>query len=161
MLDPNTVSSPRIYAKELARQKALSITTPYPGWILTADTIVVLNKKILGKPTCMDDAYAHLNALQNTSHDVITAFCLYHQSNQDLFVQSASAKITFNPIPKAAILAYIHDKRPFDKAGAYGIQECPTSFIHSVKGCKYTVMGLPIYELRRTIKRIQPELLSL
>ena len=154
-------SSSKAFVRELSKQKALSINTPYSSWILAADTCVVFQNKLLGKPSSFDEACYFLDTLQGHPHMVITAFCLYHQQQERLIQHVRSSQVTFNSLTKAQIEHYVYSKKPLDKAGAYGIQECPSFFIKNYTGSKYTIIGLPIHTVLAAIKRIQADSHSL
>ncbi|MDC0036627.1 Maf family protein [bacterium] len=153
--------SSRAFVRELSKQKALSINTPYSSWILTADTCVVFQDRLLGKPSSLNEACHFLDTLQGHTHVVLTAFCLYHQQQQRLIQHVRSSQVTFNSLTRTQIEHYVYSKKPLDKAGAYGIQECPLFFIKKYTGSKYTIIGLPIYTVLAAIKRIQSDSHSL
>ncbi|MBI60370.1 septum formation protein Maf [bacterium] len=153
-------SSARSYVKELAKQKALSILNTSDDIVLTADTIVIFNNQCLGKPKNKAEASAYLSLLQGNTHSVISAFCLFYKHIKPI-VRSALCNVTFNPLNDTQIETYITTKNPYDKAGGYGIQDCPNSFINHYSGSIYTIMGLPIYQLNQTIKDSQQVLHSL
>ncbi len=154
-------SSSRSFVRELSKQKALSINTSYSSWILTADTCVFFQDRLLGKPSSLNEACHFLDTLQGHTHMVITAFCLYHQQQERLIQHVRSSQVTINTLTKPQIEHYVYSKKPLDKAGAYGIQECPSFFIKNYTGSKYTIIGLPIYTVLAAIKRIQADSHSL
>tara|TARA_B100000131_G_scaffold321489_1_gene372331 strand:+ start:2216 stop:2794 length:579 start_codon:yes stop_codon:yes gene_type:complete len=151
-LDPNDFLSPRNYVRFLAKSKAHSIKRSSYNLILSADTIVVFNNIIFNKPTNRDQAFSFLSQLQGSTHQVISAFCLYDRLHCRTTIRSALSNVTFNTLTDSQLYNYIDTYQPFDKAGAYGIQECPSYFIASYTGSIYTIMGLPIYLLNKTIK---------
>ena len=151
-LDLQSFKTPRHFVKEIAKQKALSVNNHHNQTILAADTIVVLNQQLYSKPCNYYEALSHLSSLQGNTHDVISAFCLLKPFRKKIILKSSQAKVTFNPLSKRQIEDYIKTFKPFDKAGSYGIQECPAHFIKSYSGSIYTIMGLPIYLLNQTIK---------
>lgn len=111
--------------------------------LITSDTIVWHNDKALGKPKDKEDAFAILKSLSNTTHDVITSVCF--KTNSKTEVISETTKVTFNELSDEAILYYIDNFKPYDKAGAYGIQEW-IGFIgvSKIEGSYANVMGLPV-----------------
>lgn len=114
--------------------------------IITADTVVVLNGKILGKPHNTDEAYEMLKGLSGNNHIVITGVTLKSAEKTTTF--SSITKVTFDEIEDRDIYAYIEEFRPFDKAGSYGIQEwIGYRGIKKIEGCYYNVMGLPLNDL--------------
>ena len=154
-IQPADFQSPRQYVKHCALQKALSLTNRSKNWLLTADTIVVHEDTILEKPKDKNDATTMLSTLSNTTHCVITSFCLFHPILKKCYVRSVKSFVTFGKLTKKHIEDYIHQFNPYDKAGSYGIQELPAYFNAHVKGSKYNVIGLPIYQVRSLIKHIQ------
>lgn len=112
--------------------------------ILTADTIVVLENKILGKPSSYEEAHSMLKMLSGQSHEVITGVCLYSKHKKLTF--SNITKVFFKEITDEQIDYYIKNYQPFDKAGAYGIQDwLGLVAVNSIQGSYYNVVGLPIH----------------
>lgn len=120
--------------------------------VLTADTVVVCNEQILGKPIDEADARRMLQMLSGTTHRVITGVTLLVEGNSKSF--SVATDVTFKPLSAAEIDYYIRTFKPFDKAGAYGIQEWIGYIgVTAINGSYFNVMGLPvqrIYEELRT-----------
>lgn len=114
--------------------------------LITADTIVTLDGKILGKPTDKEDARRILKSLSNRSHEVITGVTIRSVSKQITF--SVSTEVHFKKLTDGEILHYVETCRPFDKAGAYGIQEWIGHVaIEKIDGSYFNVMGLPTHKL--------------
>ncbi len=114
--------------------------------IITADTTVINNGKILGKPKSPDEAVDMLLSLMNHTHEVVTGVTLSAPDRQITF--SETTQVTFGDISREEIEEYVAQYRPFDKAGAYGIQEWIGCVgITGIKGCFYNVMGLPLHAL--------------
>ena len=116
--------------------------------LVTSDTIVWHNNKALGKPKNHQDAYEILKSLSNTTHKVITSVCFKTIDKSDLICEIT--KVTFNALSDEAILYYLENYKPYDKAGAYGIQEW-IGFIavSKIEGSYANVMGMPtdkVYE---------------
>lgn len=116
--------------------------------LITSDTIVWHNNKALGKPKNEDDAFAILKSLSNATHEVITSVCF--KTNTDSTVMHEVTKVTFNELSDEAISHYIENYKPFDKAGAYGIQEwIGLVGVAKIEGSYTNVMGMPtdkVYE---------------
>ena len=110
--------------------------------LITSDTIVWYKNKALGKPKDAQDAFDILKSLSNETHEVITSVCF--KTNVDVKVIYEVTKVTFNELSEEAILYYIENYKPFDKAGAYGIQEW-IGFVgvSKIEGSYANVMGLP------------------
>lgn len=121
--------------------------------IITADTIVYTDGKVLGKPHDADDARRMLHRLSGRSHQVITGVCITTHEFQHTF--SAVTEVTFDTLTDEEIDFYVATYRPLDKAGAYGIQEW-IGFIgvSALNGSYFNVMGLPIQRLYQELKRL-------
>lgn len=128
----------------LAELKAFDVAKDYPErTILAADTLVLLNDKILGKPKNREDAISMLQQLSNQTHTVVTGVCLWNKSEITSF--SDQTHVRFHALSPTEIEFYVDQYKPYDKAGAYAIQEWIGAIaIASVQGCFYNVMGLPI-----------------
>lgn len=114
--------------------------------LITADTIVVLEGQVLGKPQDEDEARAMLTRLGGRAHKVVTGVCV--TTTERTKSLSCSTIVHFEPIPQAAIDYYVTTYRPLDKAGAYGIQEwIGYRYISHIEGSYYNVMGLPVQRL--------------
>jgi septum formation protein len=116
--------------------------------LITSDTIVWHNNKPLGKPKDHQDAFEILKSLSNATHEVITSVCFKTNTSSDLIFETT--KVTFNELSDKAILYYLENYKPYDKAGAYGIQEW-IGFIgvSKIEGSYANVMGMPtdkVYE---------------
>lgn len=119
--------------------------------LITADTLVWLNNKILGKPKTYQEAFEMLTQLSDSTHEVFTSVTVKSIRNQMTF--SDSTKVSFSPISEDEIHFYIENFQPFDKAGAYGIQEwIGFAKILGIQGCYYNVMGLPLQKLYSTLE---------
>ena len=133
----------------IARNKALAIkelinsgNTQLPV-ILAADTVVVLGDTIIGKPADREDAINILSALSGKVHRVITGVVLFHSGGETAFADIT--EVSFHPLTKDQIEFYVDKYQPYDKAGAYAIQEwIGVTGIKSIKGDFYNVMGLPV-----------------
>ena len=138
--------TPRRHAERLAREKASAIATREPGKItIAADTIVVVNRKVLGKPRDEDDARRMLSMLSGREHTVITAVAVARGRKLRSAVEEV--KVKFRRLREDDIEAYIATGEPMDKAGAYGIQGFGATIVESVNGDYFSVMGLPLARL--------------
>lgn len=124
--------------------------------LLTADTTVALDDRILGKPTDADEAAAMLEALSGGTHEVLTAVCVFDGIQEHHAIQIS--RVTFAPLSDAAIAAYIATGEPMDKAGAYGIQGLGGALVAHLDGSHSGVMGLPVYETVQLLSRAGIEL---
>jgi septum formation protein len=128
----------------IALQKALAIHQDFPeGRILAADTIVLLDNQIIGKPEHRLDAIRILSLLSGQTHQVITGVVILDGKQKIEF--SDSTEVEFHPLSLEQITSYVDKYMPYDKAGAYAIQEWIGAIgIKRINGCYYNVMGLPI-----------------
>ncbi len=139
------VIEPARFPEHLAMKKAeaVSHSAKQDEIILAADTIVLMNSIIYGKPTDRQDAFRILNDLSGKTHDVISGVCLKSQRKEKVF--SVITKVYFNPLSAEQIEYYVEHYKPFDKAGAYAIQEwIGVVGIKKIEGCYFNVMGLPM-----------------
>lgn len=133
----------------LAKQKVKE------GIIITADTIVVLNNQLIGKPVNKDDAFRILKMLSGQTHIVYTGYSIYNSSNKKNISEYEKTKVTFRNLTDEEITEYIKGGSPMDKAGAYGIQDdFGAVFIKKINGCYYNVVGLPLAKLYHALIRI-------
>lgn len=119
--------------------------------IITADTIVIIDGRILGKPAGRDDAVAMLRSLSGRRHKVVTGVTVTARDRSISFDETTV--VEFAPLSDDEIDAYVDTFRPYDKAGAYGIQEWIGAVgIKGIEGCYYNVMGLPVHTLYHRLK---------
>lgn len=120
--------------------------------LITADTIVALDGKMLGKPKDAVEASTMLHALSGRSHIVYSGVCITSSIRQVSFTEATT--VTFRSLADSEIDYYISQYKPFDKAGAYGIQEWIGMIgVESISGCYYNVMGLPLSHLWQELQR--------
>ena len=125
------------------------------GIILTADTIVVLEGQIIGKPKSKKDAERILKLLSGKTHFVYTGFAIKNISNKKEIIDYEKTSVTFHKLSSQMIIDYIETGSPMDKAGAYGIQDdFGAVFVKKVNGCYYNVMGLPLSKVYNSILSI-------
>lgn len=131
--------------EEIAKNKALSIQEKIntPSIIISADTVVINNNIVLGKPIDFSDAFKMLTNLNDKTHRVVTAVCILDTEINKLITKSETSFVTFNNLTNDEITNYINNFKPFDKAGSYGIQELPKNFINKVEGDFNNIVGLP------------------
>jgi septum formation protein len=138
--------TPRRHAERLAREKASAIAKRDPDLItIGADTIVVVNRKVLGKPRDTDDAARMLALLSGREHVVTTAVAVSRGKKLRSAVEEVSVR--FRRLRDDEIDAYIATGEPMDKAGAYGIQGYGATIVERIEGDYFAVMGLPIVRL--------------
>jgi septum formation protein len=145
--------TPLAHAERLARGKAHTIAEREPGAvIIAADTIVVVDGDVLGKPTDKAAAHAMLGRLSGRTHTVLTAIAVARGSRTESAVESVD--VTFRALSDAEIDAYIATGEPMDKAGAYGIQGYGATIVERVDGDYFSVMGLGLRRLVALLERI-------
>lgn len=138
-------------AEFVARKKAAAYTVCEREIVITADTIVVLDGKVLGKPHDLDDAAAMLRQLSGKTHRVITGVCIKNNVKQKSF--SVVSEVTFKSLSDDEISYYVNRYKPLDKAGAYGVQEWIGYIgVTSLSGSYYNVMGLPVQRIYEVLK---------
>jgi septum formation protein len=138
----------------LARKKATAVAHRYPGAvIIAADTVVLLDEEILGKPKDAEDAKAMLARLSGRTHRVVTGVCIQNGASEECF--STVTEVSFRSLAPADIDYYVTRFKPFDKAGSYAIQEWIGLIgIERIDGDYYNVMGLPIGEVVPRLSRL-------
>lgn len=137
------------YAKELAYGKANAVYNKHGGVVIGADTIVVLNGKVLGKPKGKADAVSMLKSLSNNVHEVITGYAII--SEKGVKKGFEVTKVLFNNLSDKTILDYVASGSPLDKAGAYGIQD-GWNLVKDIQGDYDNVVGLPTGKIIQLLK---------
>jgi len=145
---------PRAAVRRIARCKAEQASKQMKNaLIVAADTVVVCNGKILGKPEDVQDAFRKLSSLKGREHEVVTAVCVMDTESGLAEIQDETTRVYFRDITDEEIRAYILTGEPLDKAGAYGIQGTGAVFIEKIEGCYFNVVGLPLKHLYSMLKR--------
>lgn len=138
----------------LAREKGEHIADTYrDSIVISADTVVVFNDEILGKPKDKNDAYRMLKMLSGEVHEVITAFYIVCNKTGLHDLQYEETRVYFRRLYDAEIRDYIGSNSPLDKAGAYGIQDVHANLVKRVEGCFFNVIGFPIARFAETWNR--------
>lgn len=133
-------------ARRAAREKALDVasSSPRDSLVLGADTVVVVDGEILGKPSASADATRMLRLLSGSTHRVVTGVCLVRAPAHIEALKHETTLVTFRRLDEDEIHAYISTGEPFDKAGAYAIQGRASRFVTHIEGCYFNVVGLPV-----------------
>jgi len=155
---PAPGETPEAFARRAAHDKALVVAASQAPDVLVlgADTVVVANHEILGKPVGPEDATRMLRLLSGVTHRVITGVCLVRAPNHVEALTHESTFVTFRPLDEDEIQSCLASGEPFDKAGAYGIQGLASKFVTRVEGCYFNVVGLPlalVYEILKPFLR--------
>ena len=147
---------PIVCVKRLANEKMTRAQMKVNNsLIITADTIVVLDRKVMGKPKNKTDAIRILSVLSGRVHTVYTGFCVLNQKTNKSILDFEKTKVEFRQLTKDEILDYVGSGSPMDKAGAYGIQDdFGAVFVKQIKGCYYNVVGLPLTKLYNTLRKL-------
>ena len=144
--------------QEVARVSRLKAeATPRTGEdvVIAADTIVVLEGRVLGKPADRDDAIGMLRSLSGRDHQVMTGMTVLRGDRA--ITHTEITDVHFRPLTEAEILRYVDTGEPMDKAGAYGIQGFAAPFVSGIRGDYYNVMGLPVCKLWQMLRALAPE----
>ncbi len=147
---------PRSYAMRLAELKASGIAPRFrDAIVIGADTLVVMDGRIFGKPKDNADARRMLRSLNGRTHSVITGICVIDCMSGMIVVRSAETLVTFRKLSASAIEAYVSSGEPLGKAGAYAIQEKGASLIARINGDFYNVVGLPLPTLLGMLEKLR------
>ena len=153
---PRPAESAEAFARRVARDKAAEVARRHPqAFVLGADTVVVLDGLIFGKPADRADARRMLRALAGRAHRVLTAVALIAPTGavDELLVES---QVELRALAAAEIEAYLDSGEPFDKAGAYAVQGLAGQFVTRVRGSRSNVIGLPVDEVVDLLRRRIP-----
>lgn len=145
--DHRTDSVPERVVQDYARAKAQAVSLLHKdNFILSADTVVVVDGRILGKPSDPDDAARMLRILGGREHHVLTGVFLLHPGASTYKIQVVRTAVLMRPLSEDVIWAYVNSGEPFDKAGSYGIQGLGAFLVKSIHGSYTNVVGLPLSE---------------
>jgi septum formation protein len=151
-------ADPALTARSYARQKAEAVARQEGDradrWYLGVDTIVILDRQVLGKPADRDQAREFLRQLSGRQHQVITAYCLLRPQGRELWEKAISSQVKIRGLAPAEIEAYLDTDEPYDKAGAYAAQGVGASLIVAIEGSYTNVVGLPLAELTLDLLRL-------
>jgi len=143
-----SVSSPLPYVKALAEGKAEDISHRYPqSWVIGADTVVLIDGSILGKPGSRSEARTMLKRLSGNIHKVLTGYAIYCEAKQKKYSDVVTTEVAFKKLTAKEIEWYVHTDEPFDKAGAYAVQGLGTFLVKRINGSYTNVVGLPVCEV--------------
>ncbi len=153
---PLAGETPRDCAERLAREKALAVFRLRPrDFVLGADTVVVADGQMLGKPRDAEDAARMLRTISGRTHEVITGICLVGSGTENEVeeVRSETTRVTVGELSEDDIRSYIASGEPMDKAGAYAIQGWASRWISRIEGDYFNVVGLPVCLLYEMLRR--------
>jgi septum formation protein len=154
VLDPLYSIEENVTRISLEKAEAATLLLPEKrknNIILAADTVVAKGNRIYGKPAGFDDAFDMLKSLQNRSHRVYTGFVLLYGGKAH--TECVTTTVEFEPISDNEIKRYLLSEKPYDKAGAYGIQDpLMACHVRRIEGCYYNVVGLPLSRVCKALK---------
>lgn len=156
METPRPGEPPDAFAQRIAAEKAGDVARRHPGrCVLAADTVVVVDGTLFGKPVDRSDARRMLQALSGRTHRVLTAVALVDPTGavEEILVES---QVAFRPLTAAEIEEYLESGEPFDKAGAYAVQGLAKKFVVRVRGSHSNVVGLPMEAVTDLLQRHLP-----
>ncbi len=139
----------------LSHRKAAAICPGEEQIVIGADTVVVLEEKVLGKPKDAEDAVHMLRSLSGRTHQVMTGVCVL--KGEQVLTHTEVTQVTFRSLTEQEIRGYVATKEPMDKAGSYGIQGGAARFVEGIVGDYYNVMGLPVCRLGLMLEKIMEE----
>lgn len=146
---------PHEHVRRLAREKAIAVAARHGvGTILSADTIVLLEGRLLGKPDGPDDAARMLRAIRGRWHDVLTGLAVVRCSDKASAIGHERTRVLVRNLTDEEIADYVAGGEPLDKAGSYAIQDCGAAVVERVDGCFYNVVGLPVVRLCRVLEEL-------
>jgi septum formation protein len=147
--------TPRDHVLRLSEEKARMSSALHPeAWVMGADTIVIINGNVLGKPRTPDEAREMLGKLSGQIHTVFTGFTVTRKSAGILIRDAVESSVLFREVPEEEMAWYIKTQEPYDKAGGYAVQGMGAFFIKEIHGSYTNVMGLPLCEVVDVLKRI-------
>jgi septum formation protein len=150
--EESSADEPSFGALRLAEEKARSILPlSQPGWVLGADTVVVLDGAILGKPEGFSEALSTLTLLSGREHRVITGFCLLDPLGTTAHAEAVETLVSFRRLSRHEVEAYLATGEPFGKAGSYAIQGIGAFMVEGITGSYTNVVGLPLCALIKAL----------
>ena len=155
-----TDEKPETYVVRVASDKAVVASRHVKkGIVIAADTIVVIDNAILGKPVDKQDAERMISTLQGKMHLVMTGIAVMNAGSKKMLTGLSITKVWFRALTETDIRSYVETGEPLDKAGAYGIQEKGALLVDKIEGCYFNVVGLPISLLGEMLRSFDIDLL--
>jgi len=152
---------PALVAERLAASKAGNVASMVrSGIVIGADTVVVVDSRLLGKPVDDEDAKRMLAMLSGRNHEVITGVAVVDASSGRSCVEHERTRVWFRELGPSEIDAYVASGEPMDKAGAYGVQGLGSVIVRRIEGCYFNVVGLPLPRLSDMLKRFGIDVLT-
>lgn len=152
---PAEIEESKFPFEELSLQKAIKVGKSHPDeLVLAADTIVVKDGRVFGKPATLKEAEEFLTILSGNVHEVKTSYTLYCENLSVLITRVVVSKVRFNDLSRELIASYIATGSPMDKAGGYGIQDADFPLVKSIEGSYTNVVGLPLESLKEDLESL-------
>lgn len=152
IIEDNFNEDPVQASCSLAKQKATDVRPGFEtSWILGADTLVVVDNKILGKPENEQDAVEMLTLLSGRDHNVITGFCILTPSGKALHSEAVITRVLVKELTRKEIVDYVRTGEPYGKAGSYAIQGIGAFMVEAISGSYTNVVGLPVCSLIKAL----------
>jgi septum formation protein len=153
--EPLPGEPPRDHVLRLARDKAVEVAARGEGgFFIGADTVVVCDGEIMGKPVDAADAERMLKKLSGIGHEVITGYCIFDKARDGIVCDAVTTRVFFKRLREEEIRDYIATGCPFDKAGAYAIQGGAAHMVERIEGSYTNVVGLPLCEVVEALRRL-------
>jgi len=153
--NPLEGESPEDHVLRLSREKALEVSSGNPGrWVLGADTVVIIDWGMLGKPGTPSEAKKMLGMLSGRTHRVITGFAIVKGDEGVIVNDAVESSVIFKDISRDEMDWYIRTSEPYDKAGGYAVQGKASFFIKEIHGSYTNVIGLPLCEVVTALKKV-------
>lgn len=147
--------TPREHVLRLAEAKARAVSESHPGaWVLGADTVVVIDGEVLGKPADLPAAKRMLQRLSGRAHEVLTGFAILRGTGKIRLVEAVATTVRFRTLTEGEMDWYAGSPEPYDKAGAYAAQGVAACFIREIRGSYTNVVGLPLCEVIEALERL-------
>jgi len=147
--------TPRDHVLRLSKEKSSAVSCNNPDvWVLGADTVVIIDGEVIGKPGTQNEARAMLARLSGREHRVITGFTIVNKSAGVMITDTVESFVIFKEISEDEMDWYVKTKEPYDKAGGYAVQGMAAFFIREIRGSYTNVVGLPLTEVVTALKRV-------
>jgi len=147
--------TPRDHVLRLSKEKSSAVSRNNPdAWVLGADTIVIIDGDVIGKPGTQNEARAMLARLSGREHQVITGFTIVNKSVDVMITDAVESFVIFKEISEDEMDWYVKTEEPYDKAGGYAVQGMAAFFIMEIRGSYTNVVGLPLTEVVTALKKV-------
>ena len=147
--------TPRDHVLRLSKEKSSAVSRNNPdAWVLGADTVVIIDGEVIGKPGTQNEARAMLARLSGREHRVITGFTIVNKSADVMITDAVESFVIFKEISEDEMDWYVKTKEPYDKAGGYAVQGMAAFFIREIQGSYTNVVGLPLTEVVTALKKV-------